>query len=179
LLIVSFVIIIACSTALMLMLVGTGRDAVARGGILGAAVGLLGAILNGPRPKSRRENPSVWTLLGRILLLALGFLPGGAVLGVLVGGIYGGLGTGSTVVRVIGSVVSGAVLGGVATILVTQVASATAAAIGAVRGHWKRHLLVEMADGAKGILFEGGIALVVPGLCIGTLVGIILALVGV
>ena len=166
-------------TVLLLLLLGTGWEAVVRGAILGAGLGLLGAILNGSRSMAKRENPASRVLIGRILLMALALVPGGAVLGALGGAIYGGSDTGPTVVRVLGHAVGGAAYGGVAAIVTAQVGIAIATVLGRVRhGAWERHLLVEMADSATDlVLYEGGVLLALPGLCIGAIVGIVLALV--
>lgn len=169
-----FVVIVSGLTALLFVLFN--HDGYKRGAILGVGIGLLQAILNGPKPKSKRENPSVGTIFGRTLLWALGVVPVGAALGALVGGIHGEFVSAPLVVRVIGHGVSGAALGGFAALLTIQVASATAAAIGMLRGHWERHVLVEMANSAKDIWYEGGVFVAFPGLFIGAITGIILAL---
>jgi hypothetical protein len=143
----------------------------------------LGAVLNGPRIKSSRDNPPLKTLLGDILLWSLFCLPGGALVGVLVGGFYtiltselqGGAWAAIAGRVLLGGVI-GAILGVVAGLAVGQLAAATAALIGKVRGKLERRLLVEVIDSARGLLYEGGVVLSLPGLCVGVIVGIIVAL---
>lgn len=170
-----FVVVVVGLTALVLALLS--HEGLKRGAMLGAGIGLLQAILNGPRPKSKRENPSGGAIFGRVLLWALGAVPAGAGLGALVGGIHGAFVSAPLVARVIGHGVSGAVLGGLAALLLLEVVFAMAAAIGTSLGHRKRNIFVEMADAVVGgIRWEGGFFVAFPGLFIGAITGIILAL---